>query len=523
VRFLLGDEPVTITTADPAADPTGTLLDWLRDSKRRTGTKEGCAEGDCGACTVAIGRPALDDAGNPTLRYEAVNACIRFLPTLDGCRVLTVEDLAAPDGTLHPCQQAMVDCHGSQCGFCTPGFVMSLFARFRDGAGTPDGAVPGSIDDALAGNLCRCTGYRPIVDAAARMADIAPTDLVAGQDHLSAGDRAAARTLATWADARTIDITGPDGRRFLAPADLDSLADLVAAHPEATILSGGTDVGLWVTKQLRVLDTVIWTGRVADLARITNEGPHLRIGAAVTYTAAHGALAALYPDMGELVRRIGGRQVRNMGTIGGNIANGSPIGDTPPALIAAGALLVLRHGAEPGGAEQRIIPLEDFFLEYRRQDRRKGEFVEAVLLPKPEPGLIYRAYKVSKRFDQDISAVCGAFALTITDGIVRTARLAYGGMAGVPKRAAGAEAALTGRPWTEATVRDAMAALAGDFTPMTDMRAGAGYRARVAANLLYRCWLEAQGGVETRLVGAGALPVEALAVEPVTGEVGHAG
>ncbi|QJE71748.1 xanthine dehydrogenase small subunit [Aerophototrophica crusticola] len=471
VRFLLGDEPVTLT----GVDPTTTLLDWLRDQRRRTGTKEGCAEGDCGACTVAVGKPV--DGG---IEYEAVNACIRFLPTLDGTRVLTVEDLAK-DGTLHPAQQAMVDCHGSQCGFCTPGFVMSLWVLHQDGPASPQ-----RVDDALAGNLCRCTGYRPIADAAQKMAELPapPRD-----------ETAALARLQAWADGQTLDVSA-NGQRFVAPTTLDEFCDLAAAHPDACILSGGTDVGLWVTKQLKRLGTVIYTGKVAGLDAITDAGDHLRIGAAVTYTQAQDALAALYPDMGELVRRIGGQQVRNMGTIGGNVANGSPIGDTPPALIAAGAGLELRLGRGV-----RVIPLERFFLDYRKQDRWPGEVVTAILLPKPAPGSLFRAYKVSKRFDQDISAVCGAFSIQLDGGVVRAARLAYGGMAGVPKRAANAEAVLVGRPWDEAAVRDAMAALAQDFTPMSDMRASAAYRAKVAANLLYRCWLETAAALPMRLTG----------------------
>ncbi|MDJ1157054.1 xanthine dehydrogenase small subunit [Chelatococcus sp. SYSU_G07232] len=479
VRFLLGDELREIRDVDP----TMTVLDWLRTVERRVGTKEGCAEGDCGACTVVVGRL---DGGR--LRHEAVNACIRFLPTLDGCQLLTVEHLKAEDGRLHPVQQALVDRHGSQCGFCTPGFVMSLFALYQN----EERPTPERIDDALAGNLCRCTGYAPIAAAAERMYELgAPAD-----DRFSVRRNEVARRLAALADEATVAV-GRDGRRFFAPASADALAALCLEHPDACIVAGATDVGLWVTKHQRVLPTVIYTGRVRDLRTIVDTGEALSIGAAVTYADAAAPLARLYPDVGELVRRIGAEQVRNMGTVGGNIANGSPIGDGPPALIAAGARLVLRRGDE-----RRTLPLEDFFIAYGRQDRRPGEFVERIIVPKPNPADRFRAYKISKRFDQDISAVCGAFRLRVENGRVADVRLAYGGMAGTPKRASEAEKALLGQPWTEASVHAAMAALARDFTPLTDWRASAGYRQRVAANLLMKLYVETtEPSAETRLVG----------------------
>lgn len=480
LRFLLGDRLVEIASCDP----TLTVLDWLRLDRRMTGSKEGCAEGDCGACTVVVGRL---DRGR--LRYEAINACIRFLATLDGCHLLTVEHLKGADGALHPVQQAMIDCHGSQCGFCTPGFVMSLLAlRLNE-----DAPSVARIEDALAGNLCRCTGYEPIVAAAQRMDRLEDR----GQDRFMRDREAITERLEALADLETLSLKGPAGS-FHAPATVEALADLMQAHPQATLVAGATDVGLWVTKGMRRLDPVIFLGRIAALREISDEGGHLRIGAMVNHVDLRAALASLSPHLDELMRRFGGEQVRNAGTIGGNIANGSPIGDLPPALMALGARLVLRRGDE-----QRDIALQDFFLDYRKQDRRPGEFVEAVIVPKLPDDALFHVSKISKRFDEDISALCGAFLLR-RDGAGRIgeARLAYGGMAGIPKRAAAAEAALIGKPWDEAAVAAAIAALPEDFTPLSDMRASAGYRLRVAGNLLRRFLIETTATqVETRVAG----------------------
>ncbi len=474
LRFLLGDRLVEIDHCDP----TLTVLDWLRLDRRMTGTKEGCAEGDCGACTVVVGRL---DRGR--LRYEAINACICFLPTLDGCQLLTVEHLKGADGALHPVQQAMVECHGSQCGFCTPGFVMSLLA-LRLNEAEPS---VGRIEDALAGNLCRCTGYEPIIAAGRRMDEIAPREA----DRFLREREAIATRLALLNDAETLALQG-EGGRFYAPATVEALAELVAARPEATLIAGATDVGLWVTKAMKQLDPVIYLGRIEGLRAITDEGSHLRFGAMAGHIDVRTALAALSPQLDELMRRFGGEQVRNAGTIG----------DLPPALIALDATLVLARRGETN-LERRSIPLESFFIEYRKQDRRPGEFVEAVLVPKLAEGVLFHASKVSKRFDEDISAVCGAFRLALApDGRVSEARLAYGGMAGIPKRAKAAEAALVGQRWDDKAVTAAIAALPQDFTPLDDMRASAHYRLKIAGNLLLRFLIETtEAETRTRVAG----------------------
>ncbi|MDX6751529.1 xanthine dehydrogenase small subunit [Geminicoccaceae bacterium 1502E] len=479
IRFLLGWEERELARVDP----TMTVLDYLRRVEHRMGTKEGCAEGDCGACSVVVARPA-----NGGLGYEAINACIRFVPTLDGCQLLTVEDLKAPDGTLHPVQQALVDAHGSQCGFCTPGFVMALFPLHRAG----QAPTRERVDDTLAGNLCRCTGYGPIIEAARRMHD------VQGGDHLTGREAEVLARLGAWQDGETVHIE-EDGRHFWSPGSIGELARILEEHPDATILGGATDVGLWVTKQHRVLEKIVWTGRVAGLQALEEKEGRLEIGAAVSYSRAFETIARHWPDAGELLRRLGSVQIRNAGTIGGNVANGSPIGDSPPFLIAAGATLHLRRGSE-----RRSMNVEDFFIAYGRQDRRPGEFVERLSVPLPRPGRVLRCYKISKRFDQDISAVCGAFSLTLENGTARDVRLAFGGMAATPKRAAAAEAALEGRPWSRESIEAAMAALAEDFTPLTDMRASAGYRLKAAQNLLLKLYLEETQGAQP-LVGAGRI------------------
>jgi len=465
ITFIRGTR--TIALGD--IDPNTTVLNYLRQQEGSCGTKEGCAEGDCGACTVVLGE--LD---GDRIRYRAVNSCIQFLPTLHGKQLITVEDLKNADGTLHPVQQAMVETHGSQCGFCTPGFVMSLFTLFH-----ADGTLDrGRIDDALAGNLCRCTGYGPIVAAAQRMRELGKTDRFAAGE-----SRTVVELLRLQND--TMAAFEGEGRRCFAPRTVDDLAALLDRHPAACILAGGTDVGLWVTKQHHILDPIVYVGEVAELRQIRVEADHVEIGAAVPYADLHELIAQHYPDFGELIRRLGSTQIRNTGTMGGNIANGSPIGDSPPPLIALGATLVLRSKAG-----QRELQLEDYFIAYGKQDRRPGEFVELIRLPLPQPGYQFRCYKISKRFDQDITACLGAFNARIVNGIVEDIRIAYGGMAATPKRAPACEAALKGKPWTRATVAQGQLALRHDFVPITDMRASRDYRARVAENLLLKFFIE---------------------------------
>ncbi|APX12448.1 xanthine dehydrogenase small subunit [Tateyamaria omphalii] len=447
--FLLNGSEITADTS-----PTTTLLDWLRDRPGLTGTKEGCNEGDCGACSVMV----TDTSG-----ARALNACILFMPQLQGKAIRTVEGIAAPDGTLHPVQQAMVEHHGSQCGFCTPGFITTMATAHLNGET--------DHDTTLAGNLCRCTGYAPIIRAA-KAAETAPVP-----DHVD--DSQLLLTKNTTGEA-------PQEPGAEPPTTPDALAIWMNENPRGTLIAGATDVGLWVTKDFRNLGPVAFLNRIPELSRVTVTEDEIRIGAATTLTDLHGVMADHYPAFAELIRRYGSVQVRNAATIGGNVANGSPIGDGSPALIALGATLHLRS---VDGV--RSMPIEDFFIDYGKQDRAEHEFVEAITIPRQPDHL--RCYKLSKRFDQDISAVCGCFWINVADGEVREIRLAFGGMAGTPKRAARAEAALRGMPWTDATVASAMQAMVRDFTPMSDMRASAAYRMEAAQNMLLRAWLEDQG------------------------------
>jgi xanthine dehydrogenase small subunit len=465
ISFRLNGE--TVVLRDVA--PTTTALDWLREARGLTATKEGCNEGDCGACSVMV--------TDPDGSVRALNACILFLPQLDGRALRTVEGITGPDGALHPVQQAMVDHHGSQCGFCTPGFVAAMAVAHLNGET--------DHDTALAGNLCRCTGYAPIIRAA-KAAEGAPVP-----DWMTA-DRAffLPEISAGGAAHRRGDAGGgqPPPAGALQPRGADELAAAYAARPDATLIAGATDVGLWVTKQLRDPGQMIFLHQCEDLKAITRAEDALTIGAGVTIAGLIPVMEELHPSFAAMLRRYGSAQVRAAATIGGNIANGSPIGDGPPALIALGATLHLRRGDD-----RRTMALEDFFLDYGKQDRRPGEFVESITIPRQPDHL--RCYKLSKRFDQDISALCGCFNITVTDGHVTAARIAFGGMAGTPRRALHVERALRGQPWTEATVAQAMQAFAQDYTPLSDMRASAGYRLQTAANMLHRYFLEDSGQI----------------------------
>lgn len=440
--------------------PTMTMLDYLRDVRGMTGTKEGCAEGDCGACTVVR---VVDGT------FEAVNSCLMQIAQADGLEILTVEGLEQINGgALVPVQEAMAMGDGTQCGFCTPGFIGALFALEQSDEEISEDV----IHDALAGNLCRCTGYRPIIEAAREVCD-----RIVDYTPQPAPDRS--------------HVHESTGQVFHAPDTLKELTALRAEHPDAMLLAGGTDLGLSVSKGRERPGVVIHTAHVAELRTIEETDDALILGAAVSYTRALPYIDRLYPSFAEMTRRIGSRQIRNLGTIGGNIGNASPIGDTPPCLIALDATLML---ASSNG--EREIAVEDFFLDYRKTDLKPGEVIKSIRIPKLGDGQSFRTYKVSKRYDQDISAVIGAFRLTMADDKVSDVRIAFGGMAATPKRAVAAENALRGASWSEAAAADAGNCIPDDFTPLTDHRATAAYRTRVAANLLTRLYRDLAGTEE---------------------------
>lgn len=465
VRFLLNNDEQAIEQVNPNTS----VLDYLREHLSRVGTKEGCASGDCGACTVVLG-----EVGDSGISYSAINACITPIGNLHGKQLITVEDLKI-GSQLHPAQQAMVDCHGSQCGFCTPGFIMSMFA-YRKNNSEPDRE---SMIEALGGNLCRCTGYKPIMEAVAQMYETPGTDQFA-----DAEEHTVASLNAIINDGSAIGLEG-EGKQYLSPTSSQELASLLSDHPDARLVAGGTDLSLEITQLLREFDTLVYTGRVSELNRIEETEDALHIGAAVTYNDCKAVLCQEYPDLHELIERLGSRQIRNQGTLGGNVGNASPIGDMPPVLIALGAQLVLRSAAG-----SRTIPVEEYYVSYKVTTQRSGEFIESIIVPRAPRGYTFRAYKISKRLEDDISAVLGVFHIKIEEGTVADVSIAFGGMAEIPRRASACEQSLLNQPWNQATIDSAMNALDTDYTPITDFRASADYRSQITRNLLQRLFLE---------------------------------
>lgn len=474
IQFLLNRELRT----EQQLDPNVTVLNYLREHLGKSGTKEGCASGDCGACTVVVG-----ELEGERVRYRTLNSCLTFVSSLHGKQLITVEDLKH-QGKLHSVQQAMVDCHGSQCGFCTPGFVMSLFALQKN---SQDFDKADTLE-ALAGNLCRCTGYRPIIDAAEQAC------CQKQPDQFDAAEAETVAQLKAIAPRETAELNSGD-KRCLLPLTVADLADIYAANPQARLLAGGTDLALEVTQFHRELPVMIYVGHIESMKRVEVSADSIEIGAATSLSDCYAALAKDYPDFGELLHRFASLQIRNQGTLGGNIGNASPIGDAPPLLIALGAQIVLRKGSET-----RTLAIEDYFLDYKVTARQEAEFIEKIIVPRAKSNQAFRAYKVSKRLDDDISAVCAAFNLEVKDGVVQNARIAFGGMAAIPKRAAACEAALNGAAWYPGVIERACAALAEDFTPLSDFRASKEYRLLTAQNLLRKLFLELQAPeVETRV------------------------
>ncbi|NAW59013.1 MULTISPECIES: xanthine dehydrogenase small subunit [unclassified Vibrio] len=465
ITFLLNQE----LRQESELSPNMTVLNYLRNQVNKTGTKEGCGSGDCGACTVVLGE-VLDGQ----LHYRSVNSCLTFVSALHGKQLITVEDLQNSDRSLHPVQQAMVEFHGSQCGYCTPGFIMSMFALSKN----KPAATKADVMESLAGNLCRCTGYRPIVDAALSLASNEP--LMDQFTHFE--QQIIAKLESIQAQPASLSF----GKlTAYSPRSVNELAQLYVTNPKAKLVAGGTDLALEVTQFHREIETLISVNLVDDMKVCEQSDTNLHIGANVAISDAYQLLTQHYPDFGELLHRFASLQVRNQGTLGGNIANASPIGDAPPLLIALNAQIKLRRGQQT-----RIIPLEDYFISYKITAQQESEFIEQIIIPKQGTDETFRAYKLSKRIDDDISAVCGAFNLHIEDNKVVNARIAFGGMAATPKRASHCENALIGQTWNEDTIQQAMQAINLDFEPLSDFRASKEYRSLTAANMLRRLFIE---------------------------------
>ena len=467
IRFIRRGEVVNLGNVAPER----TLLEVLREDLGSTGTKEGCGEGDCGACTVVLGQ-----IENGALRFRAINSCIRLAHSIDGMALWTVEDIAAPDGSLHPAQEAMLQCHGSQCGFCTPGFVMSLFGMYQNHVSQGKRLTRSLAQEELSGNLCRCTGYRPILDAAQMMGSLPPVMLD------EAGLLSKLELLAPAPYALDSDSA------YKLPRTLADLLKARAANPKAQLVAGCTDVGLWVTKLHQQFDEILDLTQVRELRRIEDHPDHIAVGAAVPLADAFAALVQDRPQLHNFASRFAGLPVRNAGTLGGNVANGSPIGDSMPLLIALRASVVLISFRG-----QRELPLEQLYTGYRTNVMAADEVLAWIKVPKPGLPELLQVYKISKRYDDDISAVCLAISLYIDKGVVVQASIGAGGVAATPARAVQTEAALTGQPWAHETVRRAIAVLRAEFSPLSDMRATAAYRTEVLGNLLQRYWLESQG------------------------------
>lgn len=476
IKFLLNQKMQEVTNLSPNM----TVLNYLRQEEAKKGTKEGCASGDCGACTVVIG-----DVVENRIRYTSVNACITFISALHGKQLITVEDLKAKDGSLHQVQQALVDFNGTQCGYCTPGFVMSMFALSKN---TPD-ADKHAIFEALAGNLCRCTGYQSIIDSAMALSK---------QDKIvDAFDKLETETVAKL---KTIDTSGTQtltsqGLQSFSPDNIDDLAALLVKHPDARIVAGGTDLALEVTQFHRTINTLIHVAGIAEMKSVIVTDTNIEIGAACSLTDSYATLAHYFPDFGELLYRFASLQVRNQGTLGGNIGNASPIGDAPPALIALDAKVELRSGSDV-----RVMDIEEYFIGYKITAQKASEFISKIIIPLPNSAQTFSAYKVSKRLDDDISAVLGAFSITVENNKVTNVRIAFGGMAAIPVRATHAETSLLGAEWTYENVEKAMFALRNDFSPLSDFRASKEYRMLTAENLLKKFYLEQLNtDIETRV------------------------
>ena len=448
-------------------DPNETILNYVRLKLKKTGTKEGCAEGGCGACTVVLG-----ELKNNNIIYKAINSCISFVPSLEGKELILVEDLVSKNGSLHPVQDAMIKYHGSQCGFCTPGFVMSLFAMYKNFSSYNYE----NIQDSISGNLCRCTGYRPIIDAAKSLNNVSRSDKFYKNKK---------KTLNLLKKIRMENLSLKNGnKKYFSPKSINELQKIIKKNPNPIFLSGATDLSLIVTKERKEINNIISLNSIKELKFIKERNSNIEVGAATSLIEFELFIKKYYPDFNSILKRYGSVQIRNVATMAGNIATASPIGDTLPLLLSLDAKLVLQKESN-----KTILPLKNFFISYRKTRLKKGQFIHSIIIPIFKKN-IFKAYKISKRIDDDISSVCASFNLEIINKKIKKVKIAYGGMAPIPKRAINCEKILTNSLFSEETFKKAEKKLEKDFAPIDDMRASKDYRMEIAKNLLTKCFIE---------------------------------
>ena len=463
IRFVWENKIHSISNLDP----NETILNYVRLKLKKTGTKEGCAEGGCGACTIVLG-----ELKNNKIIYKAINSCIGFLPSLEGKQLILVEDLVSKNGTLHTVQDAMINYHGSQCGYCTPGFVMSLFAMYKNFSLYNKE----NIQDSISGNLCRCTGYRPILDAGKSLNNVNRSDQF---------DKNKKKIINLLKKINSENISLKNGKKkYFSPKSINELIKNIKENPNSIFLSGGTDLSLNVTKGRKDINNIISLNSVKELKFIKKNNNNIEVGATTSLIEFESFIKEYYPDFNVILKRYGSVQIRNVGTIAGNIATASPIGDTLPLLLSLDAKVVLQKMSK-----KTILPLKNFFISYRKTKLKKGQFIHSIIIPIFKNN-VFKAYKISKRIDDDISSVCASFNLEINNKKIKNIKIAYGGMAPIPKRATNCEKTLINSTLSEENFEKAKKKLEKDFNPINDMRATKDYRMEVAKNLLMKCFIE---------------------------------
>jgi xanthine dehydrogenase small subunit len=462
IRFVFEDKIKEIKNPDP----NETILNLIRLRLKKTGTKEGCAEGGCGACTVVLGELKKDK-----IIYNAINSCIAFTTSLEGKHLLIIEDLIQKDGSLHPVQSAMVNSHGSQCGFCTPGFIMSLFSMYKN----KNSYDKKTIEESISGNLCRCTGYRPIIDAAKSLKKNKA-------DQFKKNEK---KTISLLKKIRAKNICiNNKSKKYFAPRTIDELKKIIKKNKNAEFLSGGTDMSLVVTKQKKDIKNIIYLNSIDELNYIKEKDKYIEVGATTPLIKFEFIIKKYYPDFDRILKRYGSVQIRNVATLAGNMATASPIGDSLPLLLSLDASITIEDFNK-----KTVIPLKDFFIGYRKTKLKKGQFIRSIRIPVFKKN-IFKAYKISKRIDDDISSVCASFNLTIINKKIKNIKIAYGGMAATPKRAVYCEKMLLNSNFSEDIILKAQKSLEKDFQPIDDMRASKDYRIEIAKNLLTKCFAE---------------------------------